>query len=64
MGNVGLAEAVAEADPGSLEYQTLIAEAPIVNGDSVDPPVTGINPTLFVVTVFMFHHHKINHSFF
>nr|XP_033495043.1 uncharacterized protein LOC117264861 isoform X1 [Epinephelus lanceolatus] len=40
VGNVGLAEAVAEADPGSLEYQTLIAEAPIVNGNSVEPLVT------------------------
>lgn len=42
--NVGLAEAVAEADPSTLEYQTLTAEAPIVNGEPSNPPVTGISP--------------------
>ncbi|XP_071340641.1 uncharacterized protein [Trachinotus anak] len=36
--NIGLVEAV--ADPSTLEYQTLTAEAPIVNGESGDPPVT------------------------
>ncbi|XP_040921558.1 uncharacterized protein LOC121200365 [Toxotes jaculatrix] len=36
--NVGPFEAA--ADPSTLEYQTLTAEAPIVNGESSDPPVT------------------------
>ncbi|XP_023284264.1 uncharacterized protein LOC111671409 [Seriola lalandi dorsalis] len=36
--NMGLVEAV--ADPATLEYQTLTAEAPIVNGESCDPPVS------------------------
>lgn len=40
--NVGLAEA--EADPSTAEYQTLAAEAPLVNGEPSDPPVTGISP--------------------
>ncbi|XP_070784633.1 uncharacterized protein [Enoplosus armatus] len=35
---MGLAEA--EADPSTLEYQTLIAEAPLVNGEPSEPPVT------------------------
>lgn len=42
--NVGLVEAVAEADPSTLEYQTLTVEAPIVNGEPSNPPVTGISP--------------------
>ena len=37
--NMGLTE----ADPSTAEYQTL-AEAPIVNGEPSDPPVTGISP--------------------
>ncbi|XP_044032930.1 uncharacterized protein LOC122866833 isoform X2 [Siniperca chuatsi] len=37
---MGLTEAVAEADPSTLEYQTLTAEAPIVNGEPSEPPVT------------------------
>ncbi|XP_034416181.1 uncharacterized protein LOC117749625 [Cyclopterus lumpus] len=32
--NLGLVE----ADPGTLEYQTLSAEAPLVNGEPIDPP--------------------------
>ncbi len=40
--NVVLAETVAEADPSTVEYQTLTAEAPIVNGEPINPPVTGI----------------------
>ncbi|XP_054479342.1 uncharacterized protein LOC129111072 [Anoplopoma fimbria] len=36
--NVGLSEAV--VDPGTLEYQTLPAEAPLVNGETAEPPVT------------------------
>ncbi|GAA6232836.1 uncharacterized protein LOC120789627 [Lates japonicus] len=36
--NMGLVEAV--ADPSALEYQTLTAEVPVVNGESSDPPVT------------------------
>uniref|UniRef100_A0A8C9WXK0 Uncharacterized LOC116040011 n=1 Tax=Sander lucioperca TaxID=283035 RepID=A0A8C9WXK0_SANLU len=38
--NVGLAEAVVEADPSTPEYHTLSAEASIVNGEPTDPPVT------------------------
>lgn len=41
---MGLAEAVVEADPSTLEYQTLTSEAPIVNGEPSEPPVTGISP--------------------
>ncbi|XP_038588290.1 la-related protein 4B-like isoform X1 [Micropterus salmoides] len=37
---MGLAEAVVEADPSTLEYQTLTSEAPIVNGEPSEPPVT------------------------
>lgn len=45
--NAALTEAMIEADPGVLEYQALKAEAPVVNGDSGDPAVTGI----FLTTV-------------
>ncbi|XP_028425245.1 uncharacterized protein LOC114549214 isoform X2 [Perca flavescens] len=38
--NLGLAEAVVEADPSTPEYQTLCAEASVVNGEPIDPPVT------------------------
>ncbi|KAM7369615.1 hypothetical protein PAMP_010925 [Pampus punctatissimus] len=40
--NVGLAEAeaVAEADPSTAEYNTLAADAPLINGEPSDPPVT------------------------
>ncbi|XP_065805095.1 uncharacterized protein [Labrus bergylta] len=39
MENVVLAEGVVEADPGTLEYQTLTAEAPAVNGELGGPTV-------------------------
>ncbi|XP_073344011.1 uncharacterized protein [Pagrus major] len=38
--NVGLTEAVVEADPSTLEYQTLTTEAPVVTGEPSEPPVT------------------------
>ncbi|XP_037612759.1 la-related protein 4B-like isoform X2 [Sebastes umbrosus] len=38
--NMVLSEAVVEADPSAPEYQTLPAEAPVVNGEPIDPPVT------------------------
>ncbi|KAI3355483.1 hypothetical protein L3Q82_018319 [Scortum barcoo] len=38
--SVGLTEAAAEIDTGTLEYQTLTAEAPVVNGEPSNPPVT------------------------
>ncbi|XP_034718230.1 uncharacterized protein LOC117938020 isoform X1 [Etheostoma cragini] len=38
--NMGPAEAVVEADPNTPEYQAPSAEASIVNGEPVDPPIT------------------------
>ncbi|KAM7390104.1 hypothetical protein PAMA_008324 [Pampus argenteus] len=38
--NVGLAEVEAEADPSTAEYKTLAADAPLMNGEPSDPPVT------------------------
>lgn len=43
--NVCLTEAVVEADPSTLEYQTLTAEAPVVNTKPSEPPVTGESPS-------------------
>ncbi|KAM8732131.1 uncharacterized protein AB9X84_026293 isoform 1-T2 [Acanthopagrus schlegelii] len=38
--NVCLTETVVEADPSTLEYQTLTAEAPVVTREPSEPPVT------------------------
>ena len=32
-----------EAAPNAVEYQTLTAEAPVLNGETTLPPVTGIS---------------------
>lgn len=43
--NVCMTEAVVEADPSTLEYQTLTAEAPVVTTEPSEPPVTGNSPS-------------------
>lgn len=43
--NVCLTETVVEADPSTLEYQTLTAEAPVVTREPSEPPVTGKSPS-------------------
>jgi len=37
---------LSEVDPSILEYQPLTTEAPLVNGKSEHPPVSGICPIL------------------
>lgn len=51
--NVGLAEAVAVADPSTLDYQTVTPEAPIVNGEPSNPPVSGISPIYPVYLLYL-----------
>lgn len=55
--NMGLVEAVMEAGPSTLEYQTLSAEASVVNGEAV----TGMSLIFFkqvLLIVLLFHHSK------
>uniref|UniRef100_A0A7N6BI65 HTH La-type RNA-binding domain-containing protein n=1 Tax=Anabas testudineus TaxID=64144 RepID=A0A7N6BI65_ANATE len=44
---MGLVEAVTEADPSTLEYQTLTAESPTVNGEPSGPTVVTHSTSFF-----------------
>lgn len=59
--NMGLVEAVTEAGPSTLEYQTLSAQAPVVNGEDSGPTVTGMSQFLNFINsthVFMSVHQR------